>query len=105
MSQALRSASKLSVLATRNTTVIATRNLSEVKANPIPTSIRKWMYNLAGYNQFGLYKDDCVLEARPEVQEAISRLPAHMQVSFRGLVRTLLLFGPQNYYLRTYVPS
>lgn len=34
----------------------------------------KWAYNLSGFNQYGLYRDDCLHE-NEDVQEAVRRLP------------------------------
>lgn len=36
--------------------------------------IRKWFFDKAGYNKYGLYRDDCLNET-PDVVEAIRRLP------------------------------
>jgi ubiquinol-cytochrome c reductase subunit 7 len=44
----------------------------------MPDGLRRWMFNLSGFNQYGLYKNDVMLET-PEVEEAIRRLPSHLQ--------------------------
>ncbi|XP_047507338.1 cytochrome b-c1 complex subunit 7-like [Pieris napi] len=40
-------------------------------------SLRKWCYNLAGFNKYGLLRDDCLHETE-EVTEALRRLPQHV---------------------------
>jgi ubiquinol-cytochrome c reductase subunit 7 len=73
MAQALR---RLTSLPVKSATFVSTaqpaRNIT------IPFGIRKWMYSLSGYNQYGLYKDDCVIH-NPVIEEAIRRLPAQVQ--------------------------
>lgn len=67
---------RLGQLATRNNLMVTQqRNLTP------PDWVRKYMYNLSGWNQYGLYKDDLMVE-NEDVQEAIRRLPPTMQVIF-----------------------
>merc|ERR1712018_891412 len=68
----------LTYLAVKNSNALATTVPSRNLNSKVPFGIRKWMYNLSGYNQYGLYKDDCVVED-PIVTEAIRRLPAQIQ--------------------------
>ena len=42
------------------------------------TAVKKWAFNLSGFNQYGLYHDD-VLYENDEVKEAIRRLPQNLQ--------------------------
>ena len=53
--------------------------------------VKRWAYNLSGFNQYGLWRDDC-REFTPEVAEAVRRLPAHIydERQFR-ISRALLL--------------
>ncbi|KAL6449351.1 hypothetical protein ACFW04_000749 [Cataglyphis niger] len=57
----------------------------------ITTNFRKWCYNLSGFNQLGLWRDDCLYESE-DVKEALKRLPQHIQDerNFR-IVRALQL--------------
>ncbi|CAG4977951.1 unnamed protein product [Parnassius apollo] len=41
------------------------------------SSLKKWAYNLSGFNKYGLLRDDCLYE-NEDVQEALRRLPAHV---------------------------
>lgn len=41
-------------------------------------AVKKWAFNLSGFNQYGLYHDD-VLYENDEVKEAIRRLPQNLQ--------------------------
>ncbi|KAK9506376.1 hypothetical protein O3M35_008327 [Rhynocoris fuscipes] len=36
--------------------------------------LKKWAYNAAGFNRYGLYHDDCLYEY-DDVKEALRRLP------------------------------
>ncbi|XP_052872626.1 cytochrome b-c1 complex subunit 7-like, partial [Anopheles cruzii] len=38
------------------------------------SALGKWAYNMAGFNQYGLHRDDCLYE-NDDVKEAIRRLP------------------------------
>ncbi|XP_049816534.1 cytochrome b-c1 complex subunit 7-like [Schistocerca nitens] len=38
-------------------------------------AVRKWAYNLSGFNKYGLHYDDCLDELNPDVAEALRRLP------------------------------
>ena len=40
----------------------------------ISSNFRKWCYNLSGFNQYGLWRDDCLYENQ-DVIEALRRLP------------------------------
>ncbi|EFN60207.1 Cytochrome b-c1 complex subunit 7 [Camponotus floridanus] len=57
----------------------------------ISTNFRKWCYNLTGFNQYGLRRDDCLAE-NEDVKEALKRLPQHIvdERNFR-IVRAMLL--------------
>ncbi|XP_030025215.1 LOW QUALITY PROTEIN: cytochrome b-c1 complex subunit 7-like [Manduca sexta] len=62
------------------------------RATPVVrSSLNKWAYNLAGFNKYGLLRDDCLHET-PDVQEALRRLPQHIvdERNFR-IVRALQL--------------
>ncbi|XP_046383089.1 cytochrome b-c1 complex subunit 7-like [Ischnura elegans] len=37
-------------------------------------ALRKWAYNLSGFNKYGLHYDDCIDE-NEDVKEALRRLP------------------------------
>ena len=47
----------------------------------LPDNVRKVMHSMSGYNQFGLYLHDVLMET-DEVKEAVRRLPPQMQVRF-----------------------
>ena len=71
--------SRLVSLATKNVqvkTVVPNRTL--IKLN-LPLGIRKKMYDLSAFNQYGLYKHDIYIETE-EVAEALRRLPKDIQV-------------------------
>ncbi|XP_076247654.1 cytochrome b-c1 complex subunit 7 [Calliopsis andreniformis] len=57
----------------------------------VTRGLRVWAYNLSGFNQLGLMRDDCLRET-PELEEALRRLPAHIrdERNFR-LVRAMQL--------------
>merc|ERR1711902_271689 len=40
-------------------------------------ALKRWAYNASGFNQFGLYHDDCLYE-NDDVKEALRRLPGHL---------------------------
>merc|ERR1712110_1224490 len=40
-------------------------------------ALKRWAFNASGFNQFGLYHDDCLYE-NDDVKEALRRLPAHL---------------------------
>ena len=40
-------------------------------------ALKRWAFNASGFNQFGLYHDDCRYE-NDDVKEALRRLPAHL---------------------------
>ncbi|CAH0405248.1 unnamed protein product [Chilo suppressalis] len=54
-------------------------------------SMKKWAYNMAGFNKYGLMRDDCLYE-NEDVKEALRRLPDHVidERNFR-LVRAIQL--------------
>ena len=56
-----------------------------------PKTLQEWAYNLSGFNQYGLFRDDLVYETE-EVEEALRRLPAHIidERNFR-LIRAMQL--------------
>ncbi|XP_072941632.1 cytochrome b-c1 complex subunit 7-like [Epargyreus clarus] len=43
----------------------------------VRSNLRKWAYNMAGFNKYGLMRDDCLHEDE-DVQEALRRIPAHV---------------------------
>lgn len=43
------------------------------------TPFRRWLFNAAGFNQYGLYFHDCLYE-NDDVKEAVRRLPPQAQV-------------------------
>jgi len=69
-------ASRFASLAAKSTvqvnTAVPKRNIT------LPDNIRKWMFNLSGWNQYGLYKHDIYIETE-EVAEALRRLPKNVQ--------------------------
>ncbi|XP_015172669.1 PREDICTED: cytochrome b-c1 complex subunit 7 [Polistes dominula] len=40
---------------------------------------QKWLYNISGFNKYGLMRDDLRTELDPDVAVAISRLPDHIK--------------------------
>jgi len=58
-------------LAVRPTTTIASRTFVN------NTAVKKWAFNAAGFNQYGLYHDDALYE-NADVKEALSRAPQHL---------------------------
>ncbi|CAD7088539.1 unnamed protein product [Hermetia illucens] len=44
------------------------------KGPKVFSAFGKWAYNLSGFNQYGLHRDDCLYETE-DVKEAIRRLP------------------------------
>ncbi|CRK89471.1 CLUMA_CG003209, isoform A [Clunio marinus] len=43
----------------------------------VASAIGRWAYNLSGFNQYGLHRDDLLYEDA-NVKEAIRRLPQHL---------------------------
>ncbi|KAH8363622.1 hypothetical protein KR084_012350 [Drosophila pseudotakahashii] len=41
------------------------------------SKLGKWAYGMSGFNQYGLYRDDCLYESE-DVAEAVRRLPRKM---------------------------
>ncbi|KAM3967516.1 ubiquinol-cytochrome C reductase complex 14kD subunit [Aphomia sociella] len=41
------------------------------------SSLKRWAYNLSGFNKYGLLRDDCLHET-DDVKEALRRLPDHV---------------------------
>jgi len=64
----------------KNALSMGARSIAKSQARTFTNNvaIKKWAYNLSGFNQYGLYHDD-VLQETPEVKEAIRRLPANIQ--------------------------
>ncbi|VVC93326.1 cytochrome b-c1 complex subunit 7-like [Leptidea sinapis] len=54
-------------------------------------SLKKWCYNLSGFNKYGLVRDDLLYE-NEDVKEALRRLPDHVvdERNFR-LIRAIQL--------------
>ncbi|CAG9135636.1 hypothetical protein JYU34_003293 [Plutella xylostella] len=55
------------------------------------SALQKWAYNLAGFNKYGLCRDD-LLHENEDVKEALRRLPEHVidERNFR-IVRAMQL--------------
>eukprot|EP00088_Acartia_fossae_P013358 TRINITY_DN169_c0_g1_i1.p2 TRINITY_DN169_c0_g1~~TRINITY_DN169_c0_g1_i1.p2 ORF type:complete len:128 (-),score=57.43 TRINITY_DN169_c0_g1_i1:215-598(-) len=53
-------------------------NLAQARTFVNNEAVKKWAFNLSGFNQYGLYRDDVLFES-DEVKEAIRRLPQHLQ--------------------------
>lgn len=51
----------------------------------LPDNVRKFCFNLSGYNQYGLYKHDLFVE-NEEVTEAIRRMPKKLQVMISSII-------------------
>ncbi len=48
-----------------------------------PDNLRKWAFNMSGFNQYGLYYNDCFNEEHDDdVKEALRRLPPELLVGF-----------------------
>ncbi|CAB3240995.1 unnamed protein product [Arctia plantaginis] len=60
------------------------------------TNMKRWAYKMAGFNQYGLLRDDCLYETE-DVTEALRRLPQHVvdERNFR-IVRALQLSLTKN---------
>uniref|UniRef100_A0A4Y0BGD7 Cytochrome b-c1 complex subunit 7 n=1 Tax=Anopheles funestus TaxID=62324 RepID=A0A4Y0BGD7_ANOFN len=48
------------------------------KGPAVYSALSKWAYNMAGFNQYGLHRDDCLYE-NDDVKEAIRRLPEKLK--------------------------
>ncbi|CAH1639861.1 unnamed protein product [Spodoptera littoralis] len=55
------------------------------------SNMKRWAYNMSGFNKYGLLRDDCLHETE-DVTEALRRLPQHVvdERNFR-IVRALQL--------------
>ena len=53
---------------------------SRVCLAQVPDGLRKWAFNMSGFNQYGLYHDDALQETE-DLKEAVRRLPPQLQVS------------------------
>ncbi|XP_021915744.1 cytochrome b-c1 complex subunit 7-like [Zootermopsis nevadensis] len=88
------------------------------KAPGFSIALRKWAYNLSGFNKYGLHHDDCYDEADPDVKEALRRLPEHlvdernfriiraMQLSLQKIIlpkEEWVKFEEDNKYLQPYI--
>merc|ERR1712026_572542 len=40
-------------------------------------ALKRWAFNASGFNQFGLYHDDCLYE-NEDMKEALKRVPGHL---------------------------
>ncbi|KAJ2948116.1 hypothetical protein O0L34_g9914 [Tuta absoluta] len=60
------------------------------------SALKKWAYNMAGFNKYGLLRDDCLHETE-DVKEALRRIPAHVvdERNFR-IVRAMQLSIQKN---------
>lgn len=65
---------------------------SNIVKRMITPGIQKFLYNAAGFNQYGLLRDDLLDEDNPDVKEALRRLPEDIrdERSFR-IVRAMQL--------------
>ncbi|XP_059051182.1 cytochrome b-c1 complex subunit 7-like [Achroia grisella] len=43
----------------------------------VHSSLKRWAYNLSGFNKYGLLRDDCLYETE-DVKEALRRLPDNL---------------------------
>ncbi len=57
----------------------AANNYIQHRTFMLPFNVRNWLFNLSGYNQYGLYRHDLLME-NEVVTEAIRRLPPQVQV-------------------------
>eukprot|EP00088_Acartia_fossae_P015906 TRINITY_DN18834_c0_g2_i1.p1 TRINITY_DN18834_c0_g2~~TRINITY_DN18834_c0_g2_i1.p1 ORF type:complete len:128 (+),score=38.81 TRINITY_DN18834_c0_g2_i1:40-423(+) len=59
---------------------LSARSVNSVQARTFVNNdaVKKWAFNLSGFNQYGLYHDDVRFE-NDEVKEAIRRLPQNLQ--------------------------
>ncbi|KAJ2954547.1 hypothetical protein O0L34_g2831 [Tuta absoluta] len=64
-------------------------------------ALSKWAYNMAGFNRYGLMRDDCLYETE-DVVEAIRRLPASVRDErvFR-MLRAIQASGNKTYLPKT----
>ena len=53
-------------------------NVAQARTFVNNEAVKKWAFNLSGFNQYGLYHDDVLYES-DEVKEAIRRLPQNLQ--------------------------
>lgn len=51
--------------------------LNLIQKRFVSTAIKKWAYNLSGFNKLGLMRDDCLYEDE-DVKEALHRLPRNL---------------------------
>ena len=88
MSQALRLIARAGCNTIRNASIVQTQipvvqtvvpSRNVITMESIPFGIRKWMFNTSGYCQYGLYKDDLIVD-NEITDEAIRRLPLELQV-------------------------
>ena len=92
MAHVMKGALRLTQAAARNNLLVTQqRNYTP------PDWVRKYMYNLSGWNQYGLYKDDLMVE-NEDVQEAIRRLPPTLQVIL-NLTKLMLMLSLLNVLL------
>lgn len=49
--------------------------VSFVQKRFVSTAVKKWAYNLSGFNKYGLHRDDLLDEYDPDVIEALRRCP------------------------------
>lgn len=88
------------------------------KTSGFSLALRKWAYNLSGFNKYGLHHDDCYDEDNSDVKEAVRRLPAHlvdernfrivraMQLSLQKIIlpkEEWVKFEEDNKYLQQYL--
>lgn len=65
-------------------------------SSALTAALGRWAYNLSGFNQYGLHRDDCLYETA-DVKEALRRLPEEVvdQRNFR-MVRAMHLSMNKN---------
>lgn len=63
------------------------------KKNSWTFMMSKLVFNLAGYNRYGLYSDDVIYHDSPVVKEALRRLPKEVldARNFRYITRVVLI--------------
>merc|ERR1712106_1054709 len=55
----------------------ASHQISQTRGFVNNMAVKKWAFNLSGFNQYGLYHDDAMYEY-PDVKLALDRVPQHI---------------------------
>ena len=91
--------SRLVSVAVKNARVNTSVPMRSIQLN-LPIAIRKWMYDLSAFNQYGLYKHDILIETE-DVAEALRSLPNNLQDE-----RTFRMYRPTQLYMqKTILPK